>query len=202
MSAAALRRMTADEFLEWSLDQEDKYELIDGEPVLMGDLVEENGRTTFMAGAKVEHDTIVVNVLSELRTRLRGKPCRPFSGDLAARMVAGNIRRPDVTVDCRPPELGATESREPVVFVEVLSRSTRSVDLIRKTDEYRQLSTLRHYVVIEPLTVHVTVWSRDDDGPWPVKPDQYTSLDALVALPAINVELPVAEIYDGVPLEG
>ena len=193
--------MTADEFLEWSLEQEDKYELVDGEPVLMGDYVEENGRTTFMAGTKVEHDIIVVSVLTELRARLRGKPCRPFSGDLAARMVAGNIRRPDVTVDCRPPDRGATESGLPTVLVEVLSRSTRDPDLIRKADEYRQLESLRHYVVIEPLTVHVTVWSRADDGSWPTTPADHKSLDAMVGLPAIGVELPVAEIYDGVPLD-
>jgi Uma2 family endonuclease len=88
-----------------------------------------------------------------------------------------------------------------VVFVEVLSRSTRGSDLIRKADEYRQLESLRHYVVIEPLTVHVSVWSRTDEGAWP-KPEEYKSLDGLVALPAIGVEVPVAEIYDGVPLEG
>jgi hypothetical protein len=46
MSDAVLRRMTADEFLDWSLDQEDKYELVDGEPVLMGDWIEVDGRTT------------------------------------------------------------------------------------------------------------------------------------------------------------
>jgi hypothetical protein len=38
-----LRRMTPDEFLEWSLDQEDKYELVDGEPVLIGDWIEVDG---------------------------------------------------------------------------------------------------------------------------------------------------------------
>ena len=192
--------MTPDEFLQWSLDQEDKYELVDGEPVLMGDWVEEDGRTTFMAGAKNEHDIIVVNLIVALAARLRGGPCRPFTGDTAARMVAGNIRRPDVTVDCKPPERGSTESRAPTVFFEVLSRSTRGADLIRKADEYRQVSSLRHYVVIEPLSVHVTVWTRSGDGAWPV-PVVLKSLDGSLDLSGISVSLPLTEIYDGVPFE-
>ncbi len=198
MGAAAIRRMTADEFLEWSLDQEEKYELVDGEVVPMGDWEEIDGRTVFMAGAKNGHDVIVTNLIAELRNRLRGRPCRPYSGDTAARMVAGNIRRPDVTVDCRPPELEGLESHEPTVFFEVLSRSTRSSDLIRKSDEYRRLPTLRHYVVIEPRTVSAMVWTRDENGFWP-EPDVYRDLGDVLPLPAIGVELPLAEIYADVP---
>jgi Uma2 family endonuclease len=113
----------------------------------------------------------------------------------------GQHRRPDVTIDCGRPERGATESREPTVFFEVLSRSTRSADFVRKADEYRQLATLRHYVVIEPLSVHVTVWSRAEDGAWPF-PVVLRSLDSTVDLAAVGVRLPLTEIYDGVPLEG
>lgn len=59
-------RMTADEFLEWCQHQDDRYEFVDGEPVLMGDWVEIDGRPILMAGAKDEHDVIVVKILGEL----------------------------------------------------------------------------------------------------------------------------------------
>lgn len=53
--------MTADEFLVWCLDQEGKWELVDGEPLLM------------MAGATDRHDRVVVNLIAMLRSRLRAR---------------------------------------------------------------------------------------------------------------------------------
>jgi Uma2 family endonuclease len=48
--------MTADEFLIWCLDQDERYELIDGIAVpLRG-----------MAGASRSHDRVVVNLISAL----------------------------------------------------------------------------------------------------------------------------------------
>lgn len=185
--AAAARPMTADDFLVWSLDQEERYELVDGRPVLM-------------AGATVSHDRIVVNILGELRNRLRGGPCRPATADVAARMVRGNIRRPDVTVDCGDPAPTALESKAPVVFFEVLSPSTRSADFVRKAAEYQALPSLRHFALIEPGRVEVHLWTRGPDGAWPL-PEELRTLDQTLHLPAIATALPLAEIYDGVTLD-
>jgi len=62
--------MTPDEFLLWALDQETRHELVDSIPMAM-------------AGARAQHDQIVVNTLGELRSQLRGTACRPFSADSA-----------------------------------------------------------------------------------------------------------------------
>ena len=178
----ALKRMTADEFLEWSLTQEERYELIDGRPVLM-------------AGATQSHDRIVVNLILAMGPRLRGGRCRTSTADIAARMTGGNVRRPDVTIDCGRFEGRSTESSEPTVFFEVLSPSTRGVDLIRKSHEYRLLPSVRHAVFIEPDRVFVQLWTRDAQGGWG-EPDEFEALTDAVPLPAVGVELPVGEIYD------
>lgn len=180
--------MTADEFLEWSLHQEDRYELVDGRAVLM-------------AGANNEHDVIVVNLITALGTRLRGGPCRPSTADTAARMLRGNVRRPDVTVDCAPPVRGSAECHQPTVFFEVLSPSTRGQDLVRKAMENRLVPSLRHFVFIEPLRVSVQLWSRGDDDEWG-EPADLESLDAILSLPAIDIALPLSTVYEGALLEG
>ena len=184
--SAALRLMTADEFLTWCLDQEGKWELVDGVPIQM------------MAGASNFHDVVVVNLIGMLRERLRRGPCRAATADTAARMPRGNIRRPDVTVECAPPERNAFESRAPTVFFEVLSPSSHVYDLVKKPEEYKSVPTLRHFVVLDPAAPRATVWSRDGET-W--TSEEQTGLDAALDLPAIGASLPLAEIYEGLNFE-
>jgi Uma2 family endonuclease len=129
MSATAGKLLTPDEFILWNLDQEERWELVDGVPVLKFD----NG-PEMMAAASERHDQIVVNLIAMLRSRLRGRSCRTKTSDQAARMERGNIRYPDVTIDCGKRAPGSFESVEPIVFFEVLSPSTRRFDLLRKAE--------------------------------------------------------------------
>ena len=116
--------MTAEAFLDWCLGQEGRWELVDGVPVAM-------------AGARRGHDLIVVNALTSLRPALRGGPCQPFTGDFAVRIPNGNIRRPDVGVDCGPVDLNGLTATDPRLVIEVLSPSTRTFDAIGRLREYR-----------------------------------------------------------------
>lgn len=86
MSDAARKLMTPDEFILWNLEQEERWEFVDGRPVLKFD----NG-PEMMAGASESHDQIVVNLIQAMR-RLRGGPCRAKMADQAVRMERGNIR--------------------------------------------------------------------------------------------------------------
>lgn len=187
MSRAARQRMTPEEFLRWCLDQEGKWELVGGEPIQL------------MAGATKSHDRVVVNPISELRTRLRGGPCFPTTDDVAARMAGGNIRRPDVTVDCARGRGGDLESTEPVAFFEVLSPSTRAYDFIVKAEDYKQVPTLIHFVLIDPERLLVNLWSRDEDGRW--MGEEVRGPDGSVPLRGLQLDLVLAEIYEGVELE-
>lgn len=185
---AALKLMTPDAFLDWCQYQEDRWELVDGMPRMM-------------TGATRGHDDVVVNLIVELGTQLRGKPCRPRTADVAARMEQGNVRRPDVTVDCGPTERKALASAAPTVFFEVLSPSTRAIDMVKKSEEYKQVPSLRHFVLIEPDVARAAVWSRTDEtAPW--TDQDFEGLDGRIDLPAIDVTLPLAAIYDGIELEG
>ena len=75
--AAQHRTMTVEEFLEWNLSQDQRYELVDGVPVPL----------RAMAGAKAEHDTIVVNLIAALHSQLRGSPCKPRTADKYREML-------------------------------------------------------------------------------------------------------------------
>ena len=187
MTQAAAQRWTIDEFFAWQEKQPERYELVDGFPLRM------------MAGTKNVHDDIVVNVLVQLGNQLRGKGCRPFTGDGSIETKPGQIRRPDVGVDCGRRDPNAMKAASPRVVFEVLSPSTRDFDTIGKLEEYKTVESLQRIVVIEPNAPEVIVWFRGADGTDRIWQESISrGLDQTIGMPEIGVSLPLAEIYDGV----
>ncbi|HLK81473.1 MAG TPA: Uma2 family endonuclease [Xanthobacteraceae bacterium] len=184
MTDAAPRPWTVDEFFAWQERQPERYELVDGFPVRM------------MAGAKNVHDDIVVNVLAELRNQLRGGGCRPFTSDGSVETKPGQIRRPDIGVDCGRRDPNAMRAASPRMVVEVLSPTTRDFDTIGKLEEYKLVDSLERIVVIEPNAPEVIVWARGTNRSWQKAVRQ--GLDEEIGMPEIGVTLPLKEIYDGV----
>ncbi len=88
MNVAVCRPWTVDDFLGWEEAQDLRYEFDGVRPVAM-------------TGGTLAHDRIQVNLVTELTTRLRGKPCRAYGNTLKIQ-VMGSIRYPDAFVTCTP----------------------------------------------------------------------------------------------------
>ena len=172
--------MTLDEFLAWERRQELRYEFDGTRPVAM-------------TGGTVEHSVIATNLVRALEDHLRGKPCRAFRGDLKI-VVAGRIRYPDAMVTCSPVPRGTDVIPEPVVVFEVLSASTAATDRIEKNEEYRLTPSIRRYVMLEQARRAATVFSRVGDD-WA---GHVVTGDAVLAMPEIGVDLPLAAAYAGI----
>lgn len=174
--------MTSAEFLDWQQYQGDLYELVDGEPVAM-------------AGAKQRHDRITANALGELHAQLRGSACRTFTADLAVLTVRGNVRRPDLGVHCGPFDDEAMCASQPRLVIEVLSRSTRTLDQVGKLEEYKTVDSLEAIALIDPEAPEVILWLRDTAHVW--QHESLHGLEAVIAVPSLGVSLRLAELYDG-----
>ncbi len=181
MSTALRRPMTLDEFLAWERRQELRYEF-------------DGTRAVAMTGGTVEHSVIATNLVRALEDRLRGKRCRAFRGDLKI-VVAGRIRYPDAMVTCSPVPRGTDVIPEPVVVFEVLSASTAATDRIEKNEEYRLTPSIRRYVMLEQARRAATVFSRAGGDDWA---GHVLTGDAVLAMPEIGVDLPLAEAYAGI----
>jgi Uma2 family endonuclease len=170
---------TVEDFLEWEAQQPERYEFIDG-------------RILGMVGGSAAHATIKDNITQALRSRLRGTPCRAFSESL--KVVTGIASHyPDVVVTCVPVQPSDDQIREPVVVVEVLSRTTADRDRSAKWVGYQDILSLQHYVLIAQDRRRVELFTRADDG-WHLR--NIRTLRGKVELSAISVELTLDEIYE------
>src|SRR4051794_31370380 len=148
-----------------------------------------------MAGAKNGHDDIVVNILLALGPQLRGSGCRLFTGGGAVETYPGQIRRPDVGVDCGRRDPEAYKASAPRLVAEVLSPSTRDFDSLKKLAEYQSLAGLDYILFVEPNEPAVALWSRED-GAW--RESRVSGLDGRVEAPSLRVSLDMRAIYEGV----
>ncbi len=171
---------TVDDFLEWEAQQPERYEFVDG--MIVG-----------MVGGSVAHATLRDNVTAAFREKLRGSGCRALSQEVKV-AASGNVHYPDVMVICSSIEPTADQVRDPVVIVEVLSRTTGDRDRGAKWIAYRELASLQHYVLVNQFRRFVEVYSRDGAG-WSLT--LYAPPLPTVPLPAIGVELALDEIYEG-----
>ena len=180
MNVVLRRPMSLAEFLAWEERQEFKHEFNGVAPVAM-------------TGGTIAHAIIGRNLVATLVTRLRGKPCQPFGSDLKIQ-VAGSVRYPDASVVCRPVAPKDKVVHDPVVVFEVLSDSTAHTDRGRKNEEYRDTPSVMRYVMLEQDSVRATVFARKE-GDWV---GSILSGASVLAMPEIGIEIPLAELYEGV----
>jgi Uma2 family endonuclease len=151
-----------------------------------------------MAGARNVHNLIAANTLGTLHSRLKGHRCRPYNSDTKIRVrLPTHVRfyYPDVPVICRPNPQSDSFQDEPAMLVEVLSKTTRRIDEGEKKDAYLTIPSLCVYLLVESEKAAVVALRRTEAG---FVREVYEGLDAVLPLPEIGIDLPLAEIYDGV----
>jgi Uma2 family endonuclease len=181
-----------------------RWNLVSIDDYLAGELVSPikheylGGVVYAMAGARNAHNLIASNTLVALGSRLRGKRCRAYNSDTKIRLRLPHQVRfyyPDASVICRPNPQSDSFQDEPAVLVEVLSKRTRRTDEGEKKDAYLTIPSLCAYVLVEQETPAVVVFRRTEHG---FVREVHQGLDAVIPLREIDVELPLAEVYDAV----
>ena len=181
--------------LKPNIDQLPIHDYLEGE--LISQIKHEyiNGDVYAMAGASSNHNRLVANIMREFGVHLRNTPCEPFGSDMKVQ-VENNFFYPDVLVVCQHEanDYGVTDA--PLIIIEVLSKTTRKLDHTLKRQAYQGLPSLLEYVVIEQDIVDIEVCRRSHH--W--QPEHFYLGDE-VSFAAIDLLLPVTEIYDRVTNE-
>ncbi len=178
--------MTQEEFFVWAEGQEGRYEFDGTQPVAM-------------TGGTNNHGLIAGNLYFQLKSRLRGGPCVPMlaaGGGVAT--IGSKVRYPKAVVTCSRVPGEERLIPNPVVVFEVVSPSSVRTDEVIKLLEYQAVLSIKRYVLIEQRKILVTVHSRQHDEPW--NTTVLVEHDVL-GLPEIGIEIPVADLYDGIVLD-
>ena len=182
----------------------EKLNLISVEDYLAGELISPvkheylGGVVYAMAGGRNAHNLIASNTLVALGSLLRGLRCRPFNSDTKIRIrLPAQVRfyYPDASVICRPNPQTDSFQDEPAALFEVLARRTRRLDEGEKKDAYQTIPFLGVYVLLEQESPAAVVFRRTERG---FVREVYRGLDAVVPLGEIEIDLPLAEMYDAV----
>ncbi len=158
------------------------------------------GEVFAMTGASAAHNAIVRNISGQLWTQMKGRPCQVYANDMKVRVNASSAGTyPDLVAFCTQPEFQDSRSDvllNPSLIVEVLSDSTEAYDRGGKFALYRQIPSLREYLLISQHQVQVDLYTRGDDDRWTLT--DFTALTDSVPLGSVDCTLALAEVYDKV----
>ena len=140
MTAVPKERMTVDQYLAWAGENPGRYELLDGAVFAMSP--EGAGHAEKKAAV---HAALLVGI------RARNLPCHALPDGMTVRIDDKTAYEPDALVYCGPKLApSALEVPNPVIVVEVLSPSTRHIDLSSKLADYFRLPSVAHYLIVDP----------------------------------------------------
>ena len=161
------------------------------------------GEMFAMAGASREHKLIVANIVRELGNSLKHRPCEVYPSDMRVKVTtSGLYTYPDSTVVCSEAKFEDDQFDtliNPTVLFEVLSDSTESFDRGGKFRLYREIDSLKEYVMVSQDRASVECYLRQSDDRWLLKETQ--SLEESVTIESLEVTVPLAELYRNIRFE-
>ncbi|MEM1215521.1 MAG: Uma2 family endonuclease [Bacteroidota bacterium] len=192
MEAVKLAKLTLDEYLAIERENETRYEY-------------HNGSIYAMAGGTKNHSILGASVIRLLGNGLaeKEKNCIVFNSDMKLRILEGNrYVYPDSMVVCtnndqEDDDQGAITN--PILIVEVLSETTAGYDRGDKFYFYRQIPSLKEYLLIEQDLPQVELFTRQADDAWRIQ--RVRGLDSMVSLSSLGITISLADLYRNISFE-
>lgn len=182
MAAQPLPRITPEEYLQMERDAEFRSEYY-------------HGHVYPMSAGSYQHGLIIVNAGGELRSVLRGGPCRVVADVRLRTSEDGLYTYPDLMVVCGVPKFVDRMDTivNPTLLLEVLSPSTESRDRGFKFAQYRKLESLREYAMISQAEPHIEKYLRQSSGEWLLS--EVSGLAGVCAFESVGCKIALVDIY-------
>ncbi len=183
-AAASLKYITEEEYLaaeEISLEKHEYYK----------------GEVFVMAGASFTHNDLVRDTLISIGNFLEDKPCRIYPSDMRIHITANTLHTyPDLSIFCEPVlayKKRTDTATNPSVIIEVLSPSTEDYDRGGKFKLYREISSLKEYILISSTQILIEKYSYQSDGEW--KFNEYKKGEDILTIQSIDFKISLTTIY-------
>ena len=180
--------LTEEEYLTWERSAKRKHEYF-------------RGQVFAMAGAGNRHNIIFKNVYGDLAYRLKGQSCQLYGSDLRIHIPENTLYTyPDISIFCKDLFDNDDDDNftQPDVIIEILSPSTKDYDRGTKFQLYRDIATLKEYVLIDSEAIHAEVYRINTYKHWVLQ--EYKSLDDALEIRQVKWSMPLKEIYEGTRL--
>lgn len=185
------KHWTIEEYLQMEMVSDVKHEYYRGEIFAM-------------SGALQPHNAISSNVHAELRAKLKGKGCRPYGSDMRIHIPSNTLfTYPDISVFCGEVKTlndDQFNALNPVVLIEVLSKSTKDYDRGDKFSLYREIPGLKEYILIDSTSVFVQTFTINAAGLWELR--EYKGMDDALEFQSLSLSLSLKDVYEDSGLTG
>ena len=184
------KRYSVEDYLAIEVESDSRNEYRDGEIVPM-------------AGGLPNHNQIAGNTYATFNFAFRGKPLQAFITDQRLWIPKKRIYTyPDVMVIQGQLELQSGRKdtvMNPLLIVEVLSKSTADYDRQEKFRAYRTIPSFQEYVLIDQYSQHIDQYVKVGAKKWNLQ--EYDETDTVMKSVTIDLEIAIADIYDKVEFE-
>jgi Uma2 family endonuclease len=181
------RYYTPEEYLTLEETAEYKSEYRDGEIVPM-------------TGGTTNHNILAGNFYKRFPLRIQGQSYKTFIADVRLWIpLYRHYVYPDVMVVQGKPVYqgtGTTTITNPLLIVEVLSKSTKNYDKGEKFDGYRSIPEFREYIMIDQSKYHVEQYAKRSETQWLFT--EYDSENAVLNLACVELQFSLKELYEEV----
>jgi len=185
MQATELNNLSVEEYLNIEQESNSKYEY-------------HNGHIYAMAGGTINHGLICGNIFGEIRAKLKEKDsdCKAINSEiklhieklnkyiyLDTMVICGDIK----TSDDLPNAV-----TNPILIVEVLSKSTADYDRGDKFFFYQKIASLQEYILIEQDKKQIDIYTRKKNL-WKIS--RITSINKILQISSLNIKINLNDIY-------
>ncbi len=152
-------KFSIEEYLHFEKTSSEKHEYYQGEIFRMHG----HGELLAMSGAANRHNIIFSNLFGEMAFQLKGKHCQPYGPDMRVNIPENTLfTYPDISVFCGELQLSPEDEDtviHPTLLIEILSPSTKEYDRGGKFKLYRDIPTLREYILVDALSINIEAFS-------------------------------------------
>ncbi len=184
------QKFSIEEYLEMENASPEKHEYYKGE------IIER-------ALCNVRHNRITGNLFGNIMLHLKRKSFHVFGSNQRLHVQANTFfTYPDISIVCG--EVITLNSDEynvlnPAVIIEVLSPSTKNYDRGEKFKLYRDIATLKEYLLVDSESIHIEVFRLNETRHWEL--EEYKTITDHFSIKAIDETISISEIYEGVNIE-
>jgi Uma2 family endonuclease len=191
MNAQPILKYTAEEYLELEETSLEKNEFYKGEIFAM-------------AGGSIEHNQITRNTMTVVDSYLnKNGKCQIFPSDLKIHAITNSLYTyPDLSIVCGKIETLPNKKNivtNPSVLIEVLSETTQDYDRGAKFKLYRDIESLKEYILISSLEILVEKYEKQDNGSWTLY--EFKNEADVFKISSIGLSITVNVLYRNVVFE-